>query len=173
MPAATAQSHATAERSSDLSTFGSAGYAAPAYGHAKNLGVTGGFNYTRLFSTPVLPSFEFRAVYSTGASVAEREMLSGIRLQTHIRRTHPYVDFLVGPGKIIFAHPTSTYTFDTSTVYNYGGGLDWIVNKHLSARVDYQQQHWNIGGKPVTIFYPGALTVGAIYSIPFPSHHSM
>ena len=171
-----AQSMVTADKSMDVSAFGGYLYLNPDYGRSGS-GVAAGADLTRYFRWRVAPSLEVRGNYASAPAVSESTVLFGVRLKTDFRRRiHPYVDFLAGGGRIVFAQPPiPSYTQDKSVVYSYGGGLDIDVHRNFAAKIDFQVQNWNMGPNSVIkgnqtadfTLAPTALVVGITYRIPF------
>ena len=112
-----AQATPTATKSADLSVFLGYNSVKPDYGPYRNDGGTFGVDFTRYFHFPVSPSLELRANFANGTTVNERSYLFGLRAQADsLRRVHPYVDFLAGPGTIHFNFPSGGDTGDNSVV---------------------------------------------------------
>ena len=161
-----AQAVPDADKSADISAFLGYEYADPAYGSAKNNGEAFGLNYTRYFPIPVAPSIEARVNLNNGTDVKERTYLIGLQAKARIfLRYHPYVDFLVGTGTIHFNTHATGYIGDNSTIYNYGGGVDIDLIRHLAIRADIQRQSWSLGDS--SGFSPTIVLIGVHYTIPF------
>ena len=165
-PRCAAQAIPDADKAADVSAFLGYEYADPAYGPPKNNGTGFGLNYTRYFPIPVAPSIEARVNLTNGTDVKERTYLAGLQAKARVfRRYHPYADFLVGTGTIHFNTRATGYIGDNSTIYNYGGGLDFDLIHHFALRADIQRQNWALGGSPT--FHPVILLFGVNYTIPF------
>ena len=83
------------------------------------------------------------------------------RLRFH--RFQPYAKALIGYGSIDFTLSNApAYSHDTRTEYAFGGGVDFRINRRLSARADYEYQFWPsfLSGT----LNPQGLTVGASYN---------
>jgi len=171
-----AQSKDTADKSMDISVFGGLQHLDPDFGHA-GYGFTAGAELTRYIGWRVAPSLEVRGNYAKTPNVSESTALVGLRVKTDFRRRfHPYVDVLVGAGRIDFNQPPAPgYTHDSSVVYSYGAGVDYDVYRNFSARIDFQGQSWNMGPDPSgtttssTDFTlaPTTWLFGIAYRIPF------
>jgi hypothetical protein len=167
--AAHAQARATASKANDISAFGGYTYSNPEYGPDYNQGITAGVNFVQhVHRIPIDPSFEARVNFTSGTDVAERTYLFGIRAQTHgYFHLHPYGDFLVGPGTIKFNLSNGTsYTSDSSTVYNYGAGVDIDTFRQFQLKLDFQRQHWALG-QTTNPFQPIIGLVGITYRFHF------
>ena len=167
-PSGQGQAVRTASKSADISVFAGFQDADPAYGPDKAKGGMFGVNFTRYFHIPVEPSLEFRANFISDTFVGEHTYLVGLRAAVPFHGIRPYGDFLVGPGDIHFPLNFG-YTHDNSTVYSYGGGIDFPVYRSFSLKLDVQGQHWNTGS---FIYTPTLGTVGLVYAIPFRPHVS-
>jgi hypothetical protein len=163
-----------AHKSSEISTFGGFQFGQPgrsSFGSSAE-GAMAGADFTWIQSSRLAFSLETRGNFNSGPNVTERTVLAGQRIQTRVgARLHPYADFLVGGGTILFAPGFAGYHEDRSTVISYGGGLNVDMGHHLSVRTDVQMEHWNLGTNgrsfnPV-IFNPFLTTVGVEYRIPF------
>lgn len=163
------QAQATAARSREagLSAFVAYTRLNPDYGPAVN-GVTVGGDYTRFFKY-ISPALEVRFKTSSTISVAERTFGGGVRMEHQFRYFHPYADFLVSSGTITFAKKNYIGSNGTgsngSIVYSYGGGVDYDFADQWAARVDYQQESWNLNETPSLTLAPRALSIGVIYRI--------
>ncbi len=166
-----AQARTTASKSTDVTPFGGFVYLSPDYGPQKNKGEMLGLDITHHFGWPVAPSLEVRANRGAGPTDIERSVLVGLKAQGELGRFHPYADFLVGGGTIVFVIPIPNYHADRSTVYSYGGGLDYDLPYHLQAKVDFQGQKWNLGIQHPFPLTPQLLSVGVAYRIPFRPHN--
>lgn len=164
-----AQGQATAARSREagLSAFVAYTHLSPDYGAAVK-GVTVGGDYTRFFKY-LSPAIEVRFKTSSTGAVAERTFGGGVRVERQFLYFHPYVDFLVSSGTITFAQKNYIGSNGTgsngSIVYSYGGGVDYDFADQWAARVDYQQENWNLKETPSLTLTPRALSVGVIYRI--------
>jgi Outer membrane protein beta-barrel domain len=168
---ARAQQGASASKSAEISAF--AGYTNlnSDYG-TRNNGITLGADYTRFFHFPVTPSFEVRANHTTGPSLTEESVLFGLRLEAPFRQHfHPYATVLYGGTKIYFNFPPiPTYTYDQTSAFSIGGGVDVDVTRNFRAKFDYQQQFEDFGNNGIHQDFtltPAGFTVGVVYRIPF------
>ena len=170
LPAAHAQSVATGVKTYELSVFGGATSLEPKFGVTiSELGFVAGGDIKRHFRI-VDVSFEARYTSATGFSADESTYQGGLKAERAFSRFHPYIDFMVGGGKIKFDHPeiygSTTYTHDNSFVYDFGGGLDYDLVRNFAIKLDVQGQRWEIGvEKPP--FYPYNASIGVLYRIPF------
>jgi hypothetical protein len=176
-----AQSVPTESKGMELSAFAGFVAARPDYYTANNTGVAAGAAFTRFFEhLPVDPSLELRGTYASGSAVTERTVSAGLRISKRFHRYHPYIDFLVGEGSIVYATDPAPFEHeDRGLEYSFGGGLDIDLVHNFQARVDIQQQSWNLGEngtlKPQGGDYtlsPTTLLIGINYVIPFRPHVS-
>lgn len=168
------QAAAVGVRKAEVSAFAAYTRVTPDYGPFINQGFTLGGDYTRPIHFFLQPSLEIRGTLSPGKTVGEKTFGGGLKAEHPIGRFRPYADFLVSAGEITYTHPTidsrgRLYISDNSLVYTYGGGLDFDVNKHWAAKIDYQGEHWNLGSEAQTLT-PRLLSIGVVYRIPFRSY---
>jgi hypothetical protein len=170
-----AQAISTASKGAEISVFGAYMASKTDYGPYTKEGFGAGADFTVFPHFPVAPSFEVRATDALGQDGTETVLLLGIRLQRDIHRYHPYGDFLIGPGKIVF-HPAPgpNYTSDTSRSISYGGGVNIDVTRSFALKLDVQKQDWDFGlrneanpGDGTFNLHPVSAMVGVIYTIPF------
>lgn len=168
--AASAQANeATGVQQIRLQTFVMASYVKPDFGGGvKNGGGTVGADV--IFGTPVQHvnvALELRAVGSGGRVTNQYAYSGGARIGYDAGRFTPYVDLLMGYGKIIFDSPSpSYYVSDNSKVYTYGGGVDVALDRHWAIRADLQKQSWRINAV-VPAFYPVVISAGVRYQFHF------
>ena len=173
---ANAQSLSTASKGAEISVFG--GYVAgpPDYGPNAKKGVSAGGDFTIFPRFILKPSFEVRGNELASTYVTEKTVLFGGRAQIDLRdRFHPYGDFLLGGGEIIYhPNPAPGYTGDRSRVYSYGGGINIDIAHHFAAKFDFQQQSWNLGQNSQAVPGGGNFTLsprlfmaGVTYTLPF------
>jgi hypothetical protein len=131
-----------------------------------------GLDFTKYFHhVPVAPSFEGRADQAFGTDYDEKTYTVGIKLETARAYFHarPYITFLIGPGTVHYVQHTGNEIYgDNSTVYCYGGGMDFNLIGPFRLKVDGQYQKWKLGtGENIT---PATVIVGVVYKIPFRPH---
>lgn len=160
-----AQAVVTAQRGAEITPFAQYTLISPDWGPTNNFGYTAGLDYTGFIRSSFLqPSVEFRYTSATGTTVNERSYAGGFKLQTTIRRTHPYATFLIGHGNIDFHYsPGPNYHGDNSLIYVYGGGADFNVTPQWKMRLDVTSQAWNTGTETLN---PLTVAVGIAYSLP-------
>jgi hypothetical protein len=163
---AAAQAVVSAERGAELAPFVQTTLLSPDWGPTRNFGYTVGVDYTRFIHSHsiVQPSVEFRFTSANGHTVNEHSYAGGLKLQTTIRRIHPYATLLVGKGTITFNYDNGNYYGDSSFIYSIGGGADFNVAPQWKVRLDYTHQHWNLDPNTLT---PTTLGVGIAYTLPF------
>ena len=168
-----AQALPTASKSIGFSVFGAVADLDPRYGpDHHNIGYVLGADVTRPYRHFDL-SLEARVSDASGKYADERTYSAGLKVsRSFAYRFHPYVDFLAGKGYIFFDHPElisgpgSTYTQDDSTVYTFGGGLDYNAYRNFDLKIDAQDSSWKIGTE-VSRFNPYNVSVGVVYHISF------
>jgi hypothetical protein len=165
------RAQATAARSREAGISGFVAYTRlnPDYGPSGN-GVTLGADYMRLYKF-VSPAIEVRFKDGSATAVSERTFGGGLRLEHQIGYFHPYADLLVSAGNISFANKNyigaSGTGSNNSVVYSFGGGVDYDFADQWAARVDYQQESWNLKGNPNLTLTPRAFSIGVMYRIRF------
>ena len=173
---AAAQAVPTASRGAQLSVFGEGSIVGTDYAKSTDAGVVLGARMRFHLPRYVSPSLEARGGWVTGSDIRLETLLGGLRLESNRSTFHPYGNFLVGRGSIVFAHPTiglngQPYRSDDSIVFNYGGGLQYDLDQSWGIQAEYQRQDWNIGGYPHAIrFNPNAFNVGVVYRPGFRRH---
>lgn len=94
----------------------------------------------------------------------ERNYLIGPRYIFHFKRFTPYAKFLIGRGVFNYPPPPPPYK-PANLAYNMlalGGGVDFIVLRHLNVRlVDFEYQRWLSFQKDTLT--PTVITFGAAY----------
>ena len=165
-----AQAQATGTKKLGLDVFGAVTGGNPKYGvTTKELGYLVGGDITYHFRL-VDVSFEARYTSITGFSADESTYGGGFKFERAFNRFHPYVDLLIASGNIKFDHPeiygNPNYTHDNSTVYDFGGGLDYDLVRNFAIKVDVQGQRWRIGVEQPA-FEPYNGSIGILYRIPF------
>jgi len=162
-----AQAAPARSREAGITTFVMYSRVNPDYDSAGN-GVTVGGAYTRFFRF-ASPSVEVRYKYGRGRAVNESTFGGGLRVEHAISYFHPYADFMISKGTINFAQKSYIGSNGTgsngSVVYSYGGGVDYDFADQWSARVDYQQESWNLNENPSLTLAPRALSIGILYRI--------
>jgi opacity protein-like surface antigen len=173
------------EKKAGLSTFFTYMRLSPDYGPQINNGVMFGSDYS-WYARWFIPAVEFRVKRSTGATTDEKTYGGGVRVERPFgTRWHPFGNFLISAGTIDFHFRTppvkpdgTAYTSDTSTVYTFGGGLDWDITPNWSARGEFQSERWSLGNQsrhpmptpgpigPVSLT-PSMWGMGVVYRIPF------
>jgi len=137
----------------------------PDYGLHSNNGFTVGADYTRRYRF-LNPSIEGRISHAGGENVGITSYMGGLRGEREYGRFHPYVDLLLGYGKITFTHPSGQYLEDNSTVFGAGGGLDYDILGNFAVKGDFQFESWKLGSgnhrQTPTLF-----SIGIVYRLPF------
>ena len=168
-----AQAHKeTAIQAMRLHVFGVGSYVHPAYGvdqTGSGFAVGGGAGFTVHHVHYLEPSLDLRYQYASSPSVTETVLSGGLRVILHAAKFHPYGDILVGTGnldikKVNPAFPN--YKHDDSTVYTFGGGLDYDLTQTVGFRIDVQQQRWQLATTNLP-FYPTQASIGVRYQFHF------
>ena len=171
-----AQYDPTVSRGAALSAFGGYTVVRPDYYVANNTGFAAGIAFTRFLDQFALePSIALRATDSNGTAVRERTVTGGLQVGKKFNRFHPYINFLIGGGSIIYAtRPAPGDREDRGKVVSFGGGVDIDLLRNFQLRFDLQQQSWNLGENPSLkpqggdfTLSPTAVIIGVNYVIPF------
>jgi hypothetical protein len=157
-----------------LQAFGLISYVQPHYDTANNIGGSFGADLNFRPFKFLQPSVELRATFAPGSDVSETTYDFGPRVELDLGRLKPYGYFLIGPGKITFAHPvvfpTGPYAQDNSLVYSGGIGADYMLSSQIGLRGDLMVQSWNLGGQgdpSTTSFNPRLFSFGIDYRFDF------
>jgi hypothetical protein len=172
--AASGQSISTASKGAEFSVFGGYMPTQTDYGYHTYKGYSAGADFTIFPRFFLAPSFEVRGNIAQNQPVTEKTVLVGIRLQREMGRLHPYGNFLIGGGELLFhPAPSPDYTGERSRVYSYGGGINIDVTRHFAAKFDFQQQSWDLGSGSTQVAQgtftvaPRTFMAGVTYTIPF------
>jgi opacity protein-like surface antigen len=165
-----AQGLPAASKEAAISFFGAYSRVNTDRSSQKDNGFTVGFDYTRYLHWLLTPSLEVRCKIATGDTVSEKTFGGGIRVEHRFKNFYPYANFFGSYGKITFTNPITSvpgprYSYDDSTVYSTGAGLDYDITSNWAARVDYQFEHWHTGFR--NTFTPQVFSIGILYRIPF------
>ena len=161
-----------------LHVFGVGSYDHPQYAGVQTGGgfaVGGGAGFTLHHVHRIEPSFDVRYTYGTNVNSTQTVFSGGLRVIYHVARFHPYGDILVGTGNLNFkvinpAFPN--YKHDDSTVYTFGGGLDYDMTETIGLRADIQEQRWQLSTSGIP-FYPTQASLGIRYQFHFHNSHGM
>lgn len=172
------QAAATATERLHISVFAGGSGIDTGLNSGRNVGFTLGADFSLRRYLGLNPSVEVRSTYpvDAGSVDGQRNVLAGIRLSAKLRRIHPYVDFLVGRGRIDYTPPLSdpqrTYVYvqSSSNVLSPGAGFDLDLGPSFALRADVQLQRYD---SPVTTsgsLYAKPLTLGLVYRLSFERH---
>ncbi len=169
------QAMTTASKSAEISAFGGYLVSKTDYGPAAKKGIAAGGDFTIFPRFPVAPSLEVRGQEAVGPYVTEKSVMAGLRVQKDLRqRLHPYVDFLIGAGEIVYhPEPYPDYHADKSKAYSFGGGINIDIARHFALKFDAQRQNWNFGANQALqpngdyTLTPITAMVGVTYTVPF------
>src|SRR5258708_26581803 len=136
----------TASKEAAISFFGAYSRVNTDRSSQKDNGFTVGFAYTRYLHWFLTPSLEIRSKIATGSTVSEKTFGGGIRVEHKFKDFYPYANFFGSYGKITFANPITSvpgprYSYDDSTVYSTGAGLDYDIPSNSTAPCAYQFAH--------------------------------
>ncbi len=170
------QSRQTATRTAGIDVFGAFSDTNTAfYGPDRKYGGMAGvdfslYKYFPRLSGRITPSLEVRGTDTPGTPVAERSIQGGLKVAYNWHGLHPYGDFLVGGGTILFSPPAPlepgyVYASDSSFLYVYGGGLTYDILPRWSLLADYGHQSWDLGFDPPITFTPQSVSVGVVYHL--------
>jgi hypothetical protein len=175
----TAQARPTASRVSQFSVFGGYSPTETDFGaHTYNGYMFGAdfgvFPAKWWFS----PSLEFRYTHAKNTPVTEHSYLIGPRIEKDFGRFRPYAEFLAGTGAIYY-HPiiVAGDANDGGRNFAYGGGIDVGLAHHVSLKLDFLKQNWNLGkdGNFQNIgdytLAPYSATVGVAYNFSYNGLH--
>jgi hypothetical protein len=143
----TAQAKPTASRTAQISVFGGWAPTQTDFGYRTYNGYMFGGDFGVFPARWWLsPSLEFRYTHARNVPVTEHAYLIGPRFQKDFGRFRPYADVLFGIGGIDY-HPIIVPgdAHDGGRNISYGGGVDINLVHHLSLKLDYLQQNWNLG----------------------------
>ncbi len=153
-----AQAHsATAERKVNLQVGGGFTIANPDYSPDHFKGFTGyaDFDFTDHFGV----EFDIHQINTpTNDKLSERTYEIGGRYIRHYSFVNPYLKGMVGRGVFNFLYDQANLAYN---MYAVGGGIDFNVQKHINARIDYEYQRWP--GFPPRGLQPNLVTVGGAY----------
>jgi len=176
VPSASAQSRQTATRTAGIDVFGAfSDTDAAFYGTDRKYGGMVGldfslYRYFPRFSGRITPALEVRGTDTPGLPVAERTLQGGLKVAYNWHSLHPYGDFLLGGGSILFNPPAPlqpgfVYASDSSFLYVYGAGLTYDILPRWSLLADYSHQSWNLGFDPPVTFTPQSVGIGVVYHL--------
>lgn len=113
------------------------------------------FDVTRHFGAEV----EVRQIDTPyGNQVYERSYEAGARYRLSYGRVDLFGKAMVGRGVFNYPHDAATIAYN---LYGAGGGVDLRLTGHVSARAEYEYQHW-IHFSPGELS-PSVIEVGAVY----------
>jgi hypothetical protein len=173
-----AQSVPTATQRLQLSTFLVATETSAGLQSAKNLDITPGSDLTllrlRYFNTGV----ELRGSYpiQRGSVISQKSFLIGSKIDYPNGRFRPYVDLLVGRGRISYLDGgyisgAVKYIRSDSAVLSPGIGCDLYFTHRVAMKVDIQYQSWESPASSSGRITPGVVSVGGTYNFDFNSRH--
>jgi hypothetical protein len=173
-----AQSLPTATQKLQLSTFLAATRTSTDFQSGENLDVTSGTDLTLLALRQIDAAVEVRGSFPVqrGSVSSQKSFLLGPKIEYPMRKFRPYIDFLVGRGRITYLNGgyifgDVKYIRSDSLVLSPGMGLDLYLTHRTALKVDFQYQSWEtpaVGSGRIT---PGSATVGATYNFDFNSRH--
>jgi len=176
--AASAQAAPAGTQQLQLSAFVAATGTFTGLDGGKNLGITAGADLTFLRFRQFRPSFEARGTYpiNKGHISSQKNFLLGPKVEYPLGRFHPYADFFIGRGEIVYQPPgfifgNTIYITSNTIVYSPGVGLDYNLTHNLAIKGDVQFQHWNTPVTASGTIHPTALTLGVVYNIDFNRGH--
>ena len=172
-PPLRAQALVTASKVGDLSVFGGYTRSWPDYNPAQANGYTFGGDFTFLRLWRLDTGVEARYDHTYTSAITEHAILFGPRATIDYHRYHPYADFLIGTGGIAYNPPpyfSPNDHADGGVTLAAGGGVDIDLTPRFALKLDYQQQHINMGINPPFkpsggnyTLTPQNVTVGLVY----------
>ena len=141
-----------------------------------NEGVTAGLDLNLPQFFHLRPALEFRTnrAFAEGNVDDQRTALGGLRIEGHFDRFAPYVDFLVGSGKITFVRPYTQFSGQflfsepASIVYSPGVGLRVDLIPHIAVFGDLQLQRFSTPASLSGHLFAKPLTAGLVYRFALP-----
>ena len=105
---------------------------------------------------------------SESGQTASNYLLGGrYRFPLKDNRLFPYAKFLAGSGVMKYPNDIGHGSY---FAYAPGGGIDFRMSRRISARVDYEYQHWpaapGFPGVPSHGLSPNGISVGAAWRLP-------
>lgn len=174
-----AQAAPTATESLQIAAFGGLTGTYTGLQSGKNLGVTGGVDFSFLPHHGLYSTLELRGTYpiNKGNIDSQKNMLGGIKIAARFGRLSPYGDLLFGRGGINYGKgyqvPATPifYTQSSSNVLSLGGGLDLRLTDRLALKFDTQLQRYATPVAASGHVFAKSGTVGFVYRFDF-NHHA-
>lgn len=173
-----AQSVPTATQRLQLSTFLTATETSSGFQGAKNFDITSGGDLTWLRFRHFNTGVELRGFYpiQSGSVIGQKSILAGPKLEYPKSIFRPYVDLLVGRGRISYLDGgyvagTVKYIRSDSAVLSTGIGCDLYFTHRLAMRVDIQYQSWDSPAASSGRITPELVSVGGTYKFDFNPRH--
>jgi hypothetical protein len=168
-----AQSLATATQRISLSVFAAGTEAATGIQGGNDHGVTAGGDISFLPVRRYTPSVELRGTNPVGAGSVDNQKLYlvGPKIERRLGVLHPYLDVLVGRGKVHYSNGVVVgqlaYLSSTSFVVSPGVGVDVDLARRIGLKADLQLQHWSTPVITSGDAYPKSFSLGALYRFDF------
>jgi hypothetical protein len=173
-----AQSTPTATQRLQLSTFLASSRVTTKLINGKNLDVTSGADLIFPTTHQIRPAIEVRGSYpfDSGKVDSQKAYFVGIRLEYPVGRLRPYIDVLIGRGRIEYLNDgyifgKLRYITSTSVVSSSGVGLDYGLTHQIAAKVDFQYQRWSTPAISSGTISPIILSFGGVYTFDFNTRH--
>lgn len=166
------QSSPAGVRALDLSTYATVTGTYTGLHGGRNLGVTAGADLGIHHFGAFIPALEIRGTYPfvKGDVASVKNILGGVQVSYLFKRATPYIDVLYGRGSIHyenggFPNPTGTYQYlqSPSNVLSPGGGLDYLLNRRIALKADFQLQRYSVPVLQSGRTYIRPLSVGIAY----------
>jgi opacity protein-like surface antigen len=113
-----------------------------------NFSITPGLSFQLPIHNKLDISMDFRGTLpmSQGNVAGLSNLVMGPGVSYRINNFRPYASFLIGPGHMSLVNPDSSYKTDNSVVYQYGGGVEYMIPGHSqwAAKVEISAQNWNL-----------------------------
>lgn len=141
---------------------------------AKNGDITAGVDVEFHPFFTLYPALEVRGSYpiDKGTTVAQKNVLAGLRLGRHVHPFSPYGDVLFGRGQLDFAnggYPTPDGLYyvlsNTTNVISFGAGTDFSLTPRFALKGDFQFQRYATPVGTNGYVYSKVFTLGIVYRI--------
>lgn len=174
-----AQSLPTATQTLQVSTFVAVTRTFTDLDSGENIDITSGIDFRLLAPRRLNIVGELRGSYPVqrGSVSSQESYVSGPKIEYPIRNIRPYVDFLVGRGRMTYLDGgyifgNVKYIRSDSLVLSPGIGSDFYLSHRTALKVDFQYQSWNVPAVISGRIRPRTAAVGVTYNLDFNSRHS-
>lgn len=173
-----AQSSPTATQRLQFSTFFAATHTSTGFQDNNNLDVTSGADLTLLAFHRVNPTIEVRGSYpfQSGSVIGQKNVLVGPKIESPKKNIQPYINFLVGRGRISYLdggyiYGNFKYVRSDSLILSPGAGLNLYSNHRTAVTLDFQYQYWNTPAVLSNRIHPKSISLGFTYNFDLNHRH--